>query len=205
LPFVMGTINAEKYIQILTDLGIFEELYRLHGAFNWIFQQEGALCHTSQMAVDWIEENCDLLSGWPANSPDFNPIELLWAILKHSVADLEPTTIAELKKVLLWVWDIIPIVTINSLCSSFEARLHLCLEVQGRSISKLLGPCVQSHACQGWKAGLLQSLGLWTATEDRIIYLEYHRIASKWQKMMHSLYRCIHGGSRFTETRTTCF
>jgi hypothetical protein len=83
-------VNAEKYIQHLTGLEIFEELNRLHGAFNWIFQQDGAPCHKSQMAVDWIEENCDLLSGWPANSPDLNPIALLWAILKQSIAALEP-------------------------------------------------------------------------------------------------------------------
>jgi transposase len=77
VPFVEGRINAEKYIQKLTDLGIFEELDRLHGAFNWIFQQDGAPCHTSQMAVDCIEENCHLLSGWPANSPVLNPIALV--------------------------------------------------------------------------------------------------------------------------------
>jgi hypothetical protein len=32
--FVEGTINAEKHIQNLTDLGVFEELDLLHGAFN---------------------------------------------------------------------------------------------------------------------------------------------------------------------------
>jgi hypothetical protein len=63
LIVVEGTINTEKYIQSLTGLGTFEELDRLHGALNWIFQQDGAPRHTSQMLVDWIEENCDLLSG----------------------------------------------------------------------------------------------------------------------------------------------
>jgi hypothetical protein len=101
------------------------------------------------------------------------------AILKHSVAALEPTKITELKEVLSQAWDIIPIATINSLCSSFEARLHLCLEVQAQSTSKLLGPCGQFCACQEWRAGFIQPLGLWTAAEDRIIYLEFHRIGPK--------------------------
>jgi transposase len=52
------------------------------------------------MAVDWIEGNCDLLSRCPANARELNPIESLWAILKHSVAALELTTIAELEEVL---------------------------------------------------------------------------------------------------------
>jgi hypothetical protein len=122
LLFGEGTINAEKYIQKVTYLGIFGELDRLHRAFNWIFQQNGAPCHTSQMAVDWIEENCDLLLGWPANSLNLNPIELFRVILKNSVAALEPATIAELKAVLSRAWNTLPITMVNFLCSSFEAH-----------------------------------------------------------------------------------
>jgi hypothetical protein len=102
------------------------------------------------MAIDWIGENCDLLSGWLANSPDHNPIELLCAILKHSIAALEPTTIAELKEILSRAWDTIPIVIINSLCRSFEPRLHLCLEVQGQSIRNDLAHMdIPMHAKSG--------------------------------------------------------
>jgi hypothetical protein len=75
LLFVEGTIDAEKYIQNLSQLGFIEELDQRHGALEWIFQQDGAPCHMSQKAVDWIEANCDVLSDWPANSPDLSPIE----------------------------------------------------------------------------------------------------------------------------------
>jgi hypothetical protein len=62
-----------------------------------IFQQDGAPCHTSQKALDWPEENCDIFSDWPANVTDPNPIEPLWGILKHLVATHEPRTIEQLK------------------------------------------------------------------------------------------------------------
>jgi hypothetical protein len=148
-----------------------------------IFRQDGAPCHTSQTEVDWISENCNLVSEWSANSPERNPIKLFWAILRHSVAALEPTTIAELKEVRSWAWDTIPIATINSLCNRFEACLHLCLEVQGQSIHKSLGPYGQFHACHEWRAGLLQPLAPWTAAADRTISIGSHRIGPKWQKI----------------------
>jgi hypothetical protein len=80
-------------------------------------------------------------------------------------------------------WDGIPMVVINSLCSSFEKRLYLHLKVQEQSISKLLGPYGQSHACQEWREGLFQPLGPWTTAENRITYIELHRIAPTWRKI----------------------
>jgi hypothetical protein len=100
LLFVEGTIDAEKYIQNLSKLGFIEELDRKRGVFEWIFQQDGAPCHTSQMVFEWIEANCDLLSDWPPNSPYLSPIELLWTILKHVVTVFRPEIVAELKAVL---------------------------------------------------------------------------------------------------------
>jgi hypothetical protein len=61
LLFVEGTIDAEKYIQNLSQLVFIEELDRKRGVFEWIFQQDGGPCHTSQIALEWIKANCDLL------------------------------------------------------------------------------------------------------------------------------------------------
>jgi transposase len=49
-----------------------------------------------------------MICDWPANSPDLNPIKLLWAILKAIVAKLGPKTVDELKTVLAHAWDWIP-------------------------------------------------------------------------------------------------
>jgi hypothetical protein len=45
-------------------------------------------------------------------------------------------TIYELKEVLVRAWDLIPQKTIPRLCASFEARLHICFEMEGDSISQ---------------------------------------------------------------------
>jgi transposase len=186
LLFVEGTIDAEKYIQNLTNLGFIEELDQKHGCLEWIFQQDGAPCHTSQKALDWIEQYCDLLSGWPANSPDLSPIELLWAILKHAVAALRPETVAQLKEVLQEAWDTISQEVIDSLCASFPRRLTLCQEVEGTSISKLLHLCGAATAANQWRADN-QVVGPWTAEEDGVIYERFRLHGPRWDVLEHFL------------------
>lgn len=47
--------------------------------------QDGAPCHTVKLVKDWFEF-CDieLLRDWAGNSPDLNPVETLWSIIKGS-------------------------------------------------------------------------------------------------------------------------
>jgi hypothetical protein len=180
LLFVERTIDADREIENLNELGFIEELDRSKGFLRWIFQQDGAPCHTSQKALDWIEENCDLLSGWPANSPDLNPIELLWAILKHSVAAYEPKSIDELKQVLLQAWDTIQQSTIDHLCMNFADRCQLCINVDGQSISKLLWQCGKDSVYKELRAGL-QNHSPWTASEDQQVYEGFRTLGTHWQ------------------------
>jgi hypothetical protein len=102
---IEGTIDADRYVRNLVDLHFIEDLDEKHGVLNWIFQQEGAPSQTAQSTIDWIEENCSLLARWPANSPDLNPIELFYVILKNIVSKLKPSNIDELKQVLLDAWN----------------------------------------------------------------------------------------------------
>jgi hypothetical protein len=47
--------------------------------------------HTSKLANSWREENQIDRISWPSNSPDINPIENIWAVLKNQVAQLNPS------------------------------------------------------------------------------------------------------------------
>jgi hypothetical protein len=152
LLFIEGTVDAANYVENLARLGFMGELDEKYGVLNWIFQQGGAPCHTAQEAIDWIEENCDLLSMWPANSPDLNPIELSWAILKNIVAKLTRKIVDELKKVLSDAWTSIPQATINKLCRSFAARLQIWVEMKGESISEHLWRCCDKEALLVWES-----------------------------------------------------
>jgi hypothetical protein len=61
LLLVDGTINTEKYIKNLEALGFIQDLNAKYGQLQWIFQQDGAPCHTSAAAIEWLERECDII------------------------------------------------------------------------------------------------------------------------------------------------
>jgi len=47
-----------------------------------IIQQDLAPCHTSKMMQKFFKESKLSVLEWPGNSPDLNPIENLWTVIK---------------------------------------------------------------------------------------------------------------------------
>jgi transposase len=63
----------------------------------------------------YLRDMANLLEDWPSGSPDLNPIESLWAILKRRVEELGPRTKDELIEVIVTAWE-----SIDVLCEPYS-------------------------------------------------------------------------------------
>ena len=67
----------------------------------------------------------------PAQSPDLNPIELIWARMKISVEKAHPKTKEELKRKKLQAWNEIDLSFIRKCISGLSKRMTKIIEKEG--------------------------------------------------------------------------
>ncbi len=66
---------------------------------------------------------------WPSMSPDLNPIEHLWGILKRQVEHHSPSSIQSLKEVILEEWKKIGLAKCRQLVHSMPRRLGAVIKI----------------------------------------------------------------------------
>ncbi len=122
LHFCDGTINAEKYIEILEHNMLPSRRHIFQGR-PCIFQQDNAKPHSAHITKSWLRRKRVRVLDWPACSPDLSPIENVWRILKRKMRQRRPRTVAHLKTCLQEEWDKITPETLHHLVSSVPKRL----------------------------------------------------------------------------------
>ncbi len=122
LHFCDGTINAEKYIEILEHNMLPSRRHLFQGR-PCIFQQDDAKPHSAHITKSWLRRKRVRVLDWPACSPDLSPIENVWRILKRKMRQRRPRTVAQLKTCLQEEWDKITPETLHHLVSSVPKRL----------------------------------------------------------------------------------
>ena len=81
LQRVDGNLNAHRYIDIL-EYNV-KPYFEIHPEFH--FQQDNAPSHSARSVKSWLQEKGIQVLEWPACSPDLNPIENLWSVLKSQL------------------------------------------------------------------------------------------------------------------------
>jgi transposase len=118
-------MHGDRYIEILqSKLPLVMEL---HGCVT--FMQDGTPCHTAKNTMTWFRSSHISVLEWPGNSPDINPIENMWEIMKHKVSAKNPSSLDELKRAIkeVWCWKlaISCVTSCASQCQVALQRLYL--------------------------------------------------------------------------------
>jgi hypothetical protein len=119
-----GNMDAEFYEGILKER-LLPDATHMFGGRPWLFQQDGDPKHNSTRVQAWLRQHVRFIAkgSWPANSPDLNPIENLWAYLQQRVYAREPRTLAALQRIIEEEWAAIPIENLQRLVNSMPRRL----------------------------------------------------------------------------------
>ena len=72
-----------------------------------------------------------ILMEWPANSPDLNPIENIWSILKYRIGLHFPTTRAEVEAAIQTEWNKLSHSDTLSVCQNLRERGEAVIKAKG--------------------------------------------------------------------------
>ncbi len=128
LHFIDGIMNSQMYCSILKEkmLPSLRALGR-----RALFQHDNDPKHTSKATVGFLKKNRVKVIQWPSMSPDLNPIEHLWGILKRQVEHHSPSSIQSLKQVILEEWKKIDRAKCRQLVHSMPRRLGAVIKNHG--------------------------------------------------------------------------
>lgn len=130
LIFIEETMNKSVYLDILKN-NLLQSAEKLGIRHNFRFYQDNDPKHKSAVVQSWLIWNCPHLMAPPAQSPDMNVIENLWALLDNNIRKHQISSKEQLKKALVEEWNKIPPETTQKLVDSMPKRLNDVIKAKG--------------------------------------------------------------------------
>ena len=113
--------------------GLLASASQLFGNDNidWILQEDNDPKHRSKLAKKWKEENDVKVLPWPAISPDQNPIENVWRLMKINIQKKKIKSAHGLKVELGKEWNRFSPELATKLVDSMKRRVMALIDANG--------------------------------------------------------------------------
>ena len=102
------------------------------------FMQDNAPCHKAGFTTSYLRDNGVEPIVWPAFSPDLNPIEAVWSLMKIYIQSHYPEfkrgrqrSRNEVREIVQEAWDAITSDQLDGLIASMPARCQAVIDADG--------------------------------------------------------------------------
>ncbi len=130
LCFLKSTVNAAIYQDILEHFMLPSD-DKLYGDADFISQQDFAPAHTAKGTKSRFNDQGVTVLNWPANSPDLNPIDNLWGIVKRKMRDTRPNNADDQKVAIKATWAFITPEQCHRLIDSMPRWIDAAIQAKG--------------------------------------------------------------------------
>ena len=132
---IEGRFNQHKYRQIL-EANLLPFMNAKHGGNDdFILQEDNCGPHRAKSIAKYLQTKGVTRMKWPAQSPDLNPIENVWGLLKMRLRKRlkQPTNCDELFTILQSEWNALSDEYFISLANSMASRVKKVVSMRGGS------------------------------------------------------------------------
>lgn len=131
-------INTEYYKTFVLESTLKPEADKLFPKKDWIFQQDSAPAHASNITQQWCRENCpNFISKdlWPPSSPDLNPLDyFVWGVLEAKVNATQHRNLDSMKAAIQREWTNLSMESVRAAINGWQRRLTAIIEQDGGRI-----------------------------------------------------------------------
>ena len=132
----IGSFDSNTYRSII-DNHILPFMEEKHGGVSsFVLQEDNCGAHRALSIASYFKEKGVARMEWPAQSPDLNPIENVWGLMKQNLRSrtVHPSSPTDLFRILNDIWRNLPDSYFESLIESMPRRARLVHCSKGCSI-----------------------------------------------------------------------
>ncbi|CAK9829647.1 Transposable element Tcb2 transposase [Anthophora retusa] len=98
---------------------------------DWILQEGNDPKHRSRLCTEWKTANGIVTLDWPSQSPDANPIENVWALMKQKLQGKRLHSVKSLSNQIRQIWRSLPVSYAERLVESMPKRCEAIIANAG--------------------------------------------------------------------------